>query len=154
MRITVPMPVKTYRQSLKWTSELESNRRGVRRLFNKCRTDSNHHSWELDREAQRRYRKEVGKASKEAWKTFCSSINHLPTSARLHRTLSMDPMIRLVTLVTSFGGRTLSEGENLDLLLATHFPNSVAIEREAVPDATCRAKCLEWQVAARVVLGE
>ena len=29
-------PVKTSRQSLKWTLELESLRRGVRRLFNKC----------------------------------------------------------------------------------------------------------------------
>jgi hypothetical protein len=32
-------PVKTGRQSLKWTVELESLRRGVRRLFNKCRSD-------------------------------------------------------------------------------------------------------------------
>jgi hypothetical protein len=32
-------PVKTGRQSLKWTVELESLRREVRRLFNKCRSD-------------------------------------------------------------------------------------------------------------------
>jgi hypothetical protein len=29
-------PIKTGRQSLKWTSELESLRRGVRWLFNHC----------------------------------------------------------------------------------------------------------------------
>jgi hypothetical protein len=52
-------PVKTGRQSLRWTSELESLRRGVRWLFKKCRTDNHPHSWELYREAQRRYRKEV-----------------------------------------------------------------------------------------------
>jgi hypothetical protein len=40
-------PVKTGRQSLKWTVELESLRREVRRLFNKCRSDKNLHSWEL-----------------------------------------------------------------------------------------------------------
>jgi len=51
-------PVKTGRQSLKWTSELESLRRGVRRLFNKCQT-----VWKSI-ETQQRYRKEVGKASK------------------------------------------------------------------------------------------
>ena len=44
-----------------------------------------------------------------------------------------------------------SEGETLDLLLATHFPNSVSIEREAVPAAARRTKCLDWRVAARVV---
>jgi hypothetical protein len=36
--------VETGRQSLKWTSELESLGRGVRRLFNRCRTDNNPHS--------------------------------------------------------------------------------------------------------------
>jgi len=39
-------PVKTGRQSLKWTLELKSPRRGARRLFNKCRKDKNPHSWE------------------------------------------------------------------------------------------------------------
>jgi hypothetical protein len=34
------------------------------------------------REAQQRYRKEVRKASKDTWRTFCSSINDLPRSAR------------------------------------------------------------------------
>ena len=66
------------RKSLSWTSELESLRREVRRLFNKCRTDNNSYSWELSREAQRRYRKEVRKASKETWWTLCSSVNDLP----------------------------------------------------------------------------
>jgi len=39
-------PVKTGRQSLKCTSDLESLRR-VRRNFNKCRTDNNPHKWGL-----------------------------------------------------------------------------------------------------------
>ena len=67
------------------------------------------------------------------WRSFCSSINDLPRSARLHRALSRDPKIRLGSLVAPSGGRTQSEGETLDLLLATHFPNSVATVREAVP---------------------
>ena len=40
-------PVKTGRQSLKWTVELESLRRVVRWLFSKCQSDKNPHSWEL-----------------------------------------------------------------------------------------------------------
>ena len=91
--------------------------------------------------------KEVQKASKGAWK---SSINDIPRSTRLHRALSRDPKIRLGSLVAPSGGRTQSEGETLDLLLVTHFPNTV-IEREAAPAATRHAKRLDWQVAARVV---
>jgi hypothetical protein len=59
--------------------------------------------------------------------------------------------IRLVSLVAPSGGHTQSEGETLDLLLATHFPNSVVIEREAVPAAAHHTKCLEWRVATRIV---
>jgi len=57
-------PAKSGRKSLKWASELESLGREVRRLFNRCRPDNKSSSGELYREAQRRYRKEVSKASK------------------------------------------------------------------------------------------
>jgi len=49
------------------------------------------------------------------------------------------------------GRHTPSERETLDLSLATHFPNSVAIEREAAPAAARCAKHLDWWVVARVV---
>jgi hypothetical protein len=78
---------QTGRHSLKWTSELEFLRRGVRQPFNKCQTGKNPRSRELYRQAQRRYRKPVRKASKEAWRTFCSSVNDLLMSAKLHRAL-------------------------------------------------------------------
>jgi hypothetical protein len=75
-------PAKNGRKSLKWTSELESPRRDVRRLFIRCWADNKPSSWELYRKAQRRYRKEVRKASKETSRTFCSFVNDLPRSAR------------------------------------------------------------------------
>jgi hypothetical protein len=40
-------PVKMGRQSLKWMTELESLRRGVRRLFNACQSNKNLRSWDL-----------------------------------------------------------------------------------------------------------
>jgi hypothetical protein len=46
-------PVRKGRKSLRWTSELESLRREVRRLLNRCQADNNSYSWELYREAQR-----------------------------------------------------------------------------------------------------
>ena len=63
----------------------------------------------------------------------------------------MDPKVRLGSLVAPFGGRTHSEGETLDLLLAAYLTNSVVMERGAVPATACHAKCLDWQVAARIV---
>ena len=70
---------KNGRKSLKWTSELESLRREVGRLFNRCRADNKSSSLEFYTVDQRRYRKEVRKASKETWRTFRSSVNDLPS---------------------------------------------------------------------------
>jgi hypothetical protein len=85
------------------------------------------------------YRKEVKKASNEAWRTFCNSVNDLPMSARLQRALFWDPKIRLGYLVTLLGMHTESKGETLELLLATHFRNLVVTEGMAAPDAAHRA---------------
>ena len=110
-------PVKTGRYSLKWKLELESLRKGVRWIFNKCWIDKNLQSWELYREARRRYRKEVRKASKDTWRTFCSSINDLPMTARLHR----DPKIKLGPLVPSSGRCTQSKGKTYSSCLLLTF---------------------------------
>ena len=56
----------------------------------------------------------------------------------------MDPKIRLGSLVAPSGRRTKSEGETLDFVLATHFPNSIVIESGPVPAAACGAKRLDW----------
>ena len=146
-----PRLAKNGRKSLKWTSTLESLRREVRRLFNRCRADNKSSSWELYREAQRRYRKEVRKASKETWRTSCSSVNDFPRSARLHRALSRDPKIRLRSLAAPTEQRTQSDGETLDPLLATHFPDSVAVEGSVIPADACRATWVDWRVAARII---
>jgi hypothetical protein len=99
-------PVKMDKQSLKWTNELESLRKGVRRLLNRCRSGKDLHSWDLYREAQRNYQKEVRKASRDAWRAFYSSTDDLPKSARLHKALSRDPKIKLGSLVAPSGRRT------------------------------------------------
>ena len=130
-----PRFVKNGRKSLNWTARLKSLRKEVRRLFNRCRADNKPSSWELYRQAQCRYGKEVRKASKQTWRTFCSSINDLPRSAKLHRALTRDPKTRLGTLVAPTGEPTQSEGDTLDLLLATHFPDSVTVERGLLPAA-------------------
>jgi hypothetical protein len=132
-------PVKTSKQSLKWTSELESLRRGVRWLskisakqimpivgnsIERLSVDIN----------------EVQEAPKEAWRTSCSSINDIPRSTRLHMALSRDPKNRLGSLMAPFRRCVQFEDET-----------SVATERDEAPAAARHAKHLDWRVAAKVV---
>ena len=80
-----------------------------------------------------------------------SSVNDLPRSARIHRAVSRDPETKLGSLVAPSRLRTQSEGETLDLLLATHFPGSICAEGEVLPAPACRTNCLAWQVSAKIV---
>jgi hypothetical protein len=63
-------PIRKGRNSLRLARELELLRQEVRRLFNRCRAKDDPESWELYRAAQRRYRKEVRKTSRETWRSF------------------------------------------------------------------------------------
>jgi hypothetical protein len=60
--------------------------------------------------------KEIRKTSKNAWRTFCNSINDLPRSAKLQRALSRDPNIKLESLVAPSGRHMWSKGETLGAL--------------------------------------
>jgi hypothetical protein len=78
-------------------------------------------------------------------------MKDLPSSARLHKALSRGPQIKLRSLVAPTGERTQSEGETLDLLLATHFPDSVRPTGETTSAAICRTKRDDWRVAATII---
>jgi hypothetical protein len=128
-------PVRTGKHPLKWIYKLKCLRREVRRIFNKCQADITPQSWEHYRETQHRYRKEVRKASKDAWRTLRNSVNDIPMSTKLNRALSRDPKIKLGSLVALSGRHTQSKGKTLALLLLSHFPNSVVTVEEAAPAA-------------------
>ena len=132
-------PVTTGKHFLRWFPELKSLRREARRLFIKF--------WGICTEVQRRYRKEVRKDSREALRAFCSSINDFP------RRLGFIGLFlgTLGSFVAPLGRRTQSEGETLELLLASHFRNSTVTEEMTIPAAACGAKRCDWWVTARVV---
>jgi len=78
-------------------------------------------------------------------------VKDLPRSATIHRALSRDPKIKLGSLVAPTRERMQSEGETLDLLLATHFPNSVGMERGTLSPAVGHTKRSDWRVAVKIV---
>jgi hypothetical protein len=111
----------------------------LRQVFNNRWRERTPQSWELFREAQWIYRKELRKASNKAWRTFCNAVNDLPMSTRLKKALSRDPKIKLGYLMALSGMCTESKGETLELLLATHFRNLVVTEGMVAPDAAHHA---------------
>ena len=72
-------------------------------------------------------------------------------SDMLHRALSRDPKIKLGSLVAPLGRRTQSEGETLELLLTTHFPNLEVTQELEAPAAALLARRSDWRLATKVV---
>jgi len=52
--------------------------------------------------------------------------------------------------VTRTGERKQTGRETLDLLLASHFPDSIVAEEGVIPAAACRATRVDWRVAAGI----
>jgi hypothetical protein len=90
----------------------------------------------------------VRKDSRSVWRAFCSSIEDLPRSARA---LSRDPKIKLGSLVAPSGSRTQSEGDTLELLLTTHFPNLGVTQESAASAAALLARQPDWRLAVKVI---
>jgi hypothetical protein len=123
----------------------------VRRLFNNSRREKNPQSWELYRQAQRRYRKEVRPQRSTVGGGFCNSINDRPMSAKLHRAFSRDPKNQAWLSGGSFGNAKEVRAGNLQILRAIHFTSSVDTVGMAAPAAVRRAKRCNWRVAAEVI---
>jgi len=62
-----------------------------------------------------------------------------------------EPKIKMGSLVAPLGKRTQSEGETSELLLTTHFPNSVITKESVVPAATLPARGPDWRLVVRIV---
>jgi hypothetical protein len=62
-----------------------------------------------------------------------------------------NPKIKLGSLVAPLGRCTQSEGETLELLLTTNFPNLEITEEMAAPAAAHHAGSSDWWVAVRIV---
>ena len=66
-------------------------------------------------------------------------------SVGLHRALSSDPKIKLGSFMAPSATHKQSEGETLQLLLVTHFPNSMVRENMAAPAAASNLWTDGWQ---------
>jgi hypothetical protein len=103
-------PVSTGKHSWKWIYDLKCLRREVKQIFKKCQADKTPESWELYRQAQWRYIKEVRNASKDAWSTFCNSANNLPYC---HRMTTQLQLINIIIIMSATLHRSLSKDSRI-----------------------------------------
>ncbi|XP_045471711.1 uncharacterized protein LOC123678624 [Harmonia axyridis] len=94
----------------------------ARKAFNKAKREG---SWNAYRLALTNYNKEVRKAKRQSWRSFCEGIDKTAPAARLQKVLSKDHSNPIGQIKKPCGLK-----KSLRALLETHFPGSRQITSE------------------------
>jgi ribonuclease HI len=122
-------PVRTRKAKRKvpwWNDKLEKMRRDLRRLSNHARDSENRQRY---KQALTDYNKEIRRSKRSSWRNFCDEVSDLPAASRIKKILCKDHSNGIGTLKKADGNSTESPKESLELLMSTHFPGSIEVER-------------------------
>lgn len=105
-----------------WNNTLEELRVKTRQAWNNAKSTDD---WESYRKILTNYNKEIRKAKRKTWKSFCESIESTPETAKLQKVLSKDHSNGLGNIRKADGSFTVDTTETLEVMLETHFPGSI-----------------------------
>ncbi|XP_045466623.1 uncharacterized protein LOC123675318 [Harmonia axyridis] len=122
-----PLRKKTISRDVPWwNNHLENLKKTSRKAFNKAKREG---SWNAYRLALTNYNKEVRKAKRQSWRSFCEGIDKTAPAARLQKVLSKDHF-NPIGQIKPCGEFTNDPQESLKAPLETHFPGSRQITSE------------------------
>ncbi|KAL1446330.1 hypothetical protein WDU94_005475 [Cyamophila willieti] len=102
-----------------WNNNLEGLRKKTRKLWNKAKRDGNRETFSM---SLKTYSRELRKAKRNSWRSYCESIENVDAAARLQKIMARDPAFGIGNLVKPDGTYTKSGEETLTVLMATHYP--------------------------------
>ena len=139
----VSCPLKTRRTKRTvpwWNNQLGKMRKLVRKLANKAKATScpvGKAQFKAEHKtALTEYNKQIRRAKRKSWRSFCEEINDLPTASRVRKILSKDHTNGIGSLKRPDGTFTADGRETVDFLLNTHFPGCRVAENDAETDQT------------------
>jgi ribonuclease HI len=106
-----------------WNADLKALHREANRLNRRYQRSPTDENRELVRAAKLVFKRAVRREKREAWAAFCSTVNSLPSAARLNKILRRGRTGPQGTLKKPDGNFTESPEDTVDLLLQTHFPD-------------------------------
>lgn len=116
-----------------WSSELKALHREANRLNRRWKRQPTEENHNLLKEMNRSFKREVRKAKRETWASFCTKVNSLPAAARLNLILKRGARDPQGTMKRPDGTFTETPEETIDLLLQSHFPDLPVRETNVVP---------------------
>lgn len=147
-------PIKTATHTMEvpwWNRNLTTLRAETRRLFNNAKRNGD---WSSYKTSLTEYNKEIRKAKRSSFRSFCETISDTPTAARLHRAMAKGKCENASSLRRPDGTYTGNEEQRLLYLLDTHFPGSAPYQNTHSMENQIRPNSIEWKRAAEIITGE
>lgn len=104
-----------------WNSELKSLRKKARATLRQALSTDTDPAWELYQSTQKEYKHKCREAKKAKWEDFCTEVEGISATAKMHKLLAKDPSLQPSLLRKSSGEFTEDDGDTLTHLLETHF---------------------------------
>ena len=135
-----------------WCKELCTLKSNLGKLFNKAKRTRSAGDWEIFKEHQRLYKKEIRCRQREAWRSFCSSVEGTSATSRLRKIISKDSSLQPSCIKTEAGSYTSNLLETVEELMLTHFPDCRFTSNASMPEG-CLPPHLngDWRLAEEVV---
>lgn len=114
----------------RWVNrEIERRSKNVNRLLRKAQKTKRPEHWEDFRKENKIHKKESKKARIRNWRSFTEEISSLKEASRLQKVLESGSKACIVSLENLDGSFTTTLEETLDLLVETHFPECIELDR-------------------------
>lgn len=113
-----------------WCKELEKLKRESRRLYRSyktCRSELKSERWAVYKTKRNEYASMIASCKFESWKKFCNEVDGTNAMSRVHKLMARDTLNSPGVLRHTDGEYTRSNAEAAQLLLDTHFPDSVSL---------------------------
>ena len=105
-----------------WTPALSGLRKETRRLLRVAKRTDLLGDWDIYKESQRTYKREIEAAKRESWREFCGSLGDVHSTAKLMKALKEGRRVGHHSLKKPDGSYTTNPGETLDYLLECVSP--------------------------------
>ncbi|XP_055842792.1 uncharacterized protein LOC129909743 [Episyrphus balteatus] len=135
-------PIKSQKDAPWWSKNMSKQRSKVRKLFNEAKRTGELEGYTAELTI---YSKEIKKAKRNSFVSFCENTTATPAAARLRKVLAKDKTIKSLALRYNDGSFTENEEQRSTLLLNTHFPGSLPMTGNVIESTTFKPNKTDWK---------
>ena len=135
-----------------WCNELASLKNKLVKFFNRAKNSRSADDWQVYKDHQRLYKKEIRKRQRDSWRDFCSNVESSTETSRIKKILMKDRSLQPSCIKRKDGEYTSNLLETAGVLMETHFPGcQLASETQVTQVKLPLSSNGDWELARDIV---